>query len=111
MKVVYNACYGGFGLSKKAVDLIAKMKGFDLDGMKYEYGGYISDDRSVNFGYDFNEAKNRSDKHLVEVVEALGKEASGSCADLQMLEIPDGSIYEIDEYDGFESVVPPRQSW
>lgn len=48
----------------------------------------------------------RHDARLVQVVEELGDEASGSCARLDILEI-DGDRYIIDEYDGMESVVEP----
>ena len=30
LKVVYNACYGGFGLSDEAYILYAKLKGIDI---------------------------------------------------------------------------------
>ena len=53
----------------------------------------------------------RHDKDLVAVVEELGKEASGSCADLVIAEIP-GNIYRIDEYDGYESIeTPDSMEW
>ena len=93
MKVVYNACYGGFGLSYTAKMLARRwgIKEYDVDDM---------------LGF-----KGRDDLDLVEVVEELGILANGGCAKLAIEEIPDGVEYEIDEYDGFESVVPPRQVW
>lgn len=90
MKVVYNACYGGFGLSAEAFDLYKERTGVGID-----YSWCIA----------------RDDKHLVEVVEELGEKANGPFANLDIKEIPDGAEFEIDEYDGYESVVPPRQSW
>ncbi len=48
---------------------------------------------------------------LIRVVEELGDEADGMYADLSIAEIPDGAEFKIDEYDGSESVEPPRQSW
>ena len=54
---------------------------------------------------------NRHDEFLVEAVETLGAEkASGSCAHLKVIEIPI-KIYNIDEYDGFESISEPHQTW
>ena len=48
---------------------------------------------------------------LIAVIEELGDVANGFCAKLAIQEIPDGAEYEITEYDGFEGVEPPRQSW
>jgi hypothetical protein len=57
----------------------------------------------------------RSDPKLIQVVEELGGEhrkgASGKCAELKIIEIPDGVDYEIDEYDGVETVHEVHQSW
>jgi hypothetical protein len=41
---------------------------------------------------------------LVQVVEELGDKANGRCAKLRIAEVPAGTLYRIDEYDGFESV-------
>ena len=43
----------------------------------------------------------RDDETLIEIVEQLGAGANGFLADLRVVEIPDGSYYHIDEYDGY----------
>jgi hypothetical protein len=55
--------------------------------------------------------KDRANPLLVQVVEELGDAASGDCGKLRIVEIPDGTEYEIDEYDGQESVHEKHQSW
>lgn len=52
----------------------------------------------------------RTDKDLIAVVEKLGDKASGSCAELKIVEIPDGVDWEIDEYDGIESIHEKHRS-
>ena len=95
-KVVYNGCYGGFGLSKEASEYLNKHCGTKIDP---EYG-YI----------DENEVP-RHHKGLVEVVELMGEKANGFCAKLKIAEI-DNPMYRIDEYDGFESVeTPDTYNW
>lgn len=80
-KIVINVCYGGFGLSIAGLDLYN-----ELSGKNEEYDWEIP----------------RNDPHLVMVVETLGKKANGSCADLVVRELPSGTLYRIDEYDGIE---------
>lgn len=53
----------------------------------------------------------RHDSKLVQVVEELGKQASSKLADLAVVEIPDGVDYEIDEYDGIETIHEKHRSW
>lgn len=53
----------------------------------------------------------RTDPDVVAVVESLGEKANGNCAKLKVVEIPDGVRWEIDEYDGIESVREVSQSW
>ena len=140
MKVAYNACYGGFGLSPLALTKYAEKKGITLTwyeekqdprGFKkvsatpenklFGHQAFIKDlgdwflskdmDNDLYYYPSFCDEA-RSDPDLIAVIEELGsRSASGQCAKLQIDEIPDNREFEIDEYDGFESVVPPRQSW
>jgi hypothetical protein len=87
MKVVINDCYGGFGLSNKALDML----------------GLISD--SI---FD----RDRANPKLVEVVEKLGEEANGFCASLRVIEIPDDvKEWYIDDYDGVETIHEKHRYW
>lgn len=139
-KIVLNKCYGGFGLSNKAIELYLKLKGkeaFFYKQTKYRHEdgealyerlknpydetfltyvftkdkgeSYTDDDRTDNFRKDcfYYYDIARDDATLVEVVEKLGTEASGSCARLKVVEIDDGERWQIDEYDGIESLVSP----
>jgi hypothetical protein len=84
-KVVYNRCYGGFGLSNEAKARYKELTGKEIK--KYN--------------------NNRHDPALVQVVEELGDKANGCSASLAIAVIEDGAKYRIDEYDGFESVMTP----
>jgi len=53
----------------------------------------------------------RTDADLIRVIRELGEEANGHCAELEIIEIPDGIEYNIDEYDGVESVHEVHRSW
>ena len=54
----------------------------------------------------------RTDTDLVKVVETLGEEkSSGSLSELRIVEIPDGVDWELDEYDGIESIHEVHRSW
>lgn len=53
----------------------------------------------------------RDDPIVIKVIEELGNEASGRCAELGIVEIPDDIEWEIDEYDGLEKVEEKHKSW
>jgi hypothetical protein len=101
-KVVYNACYGGFGLSIEAMDRMVELgyEGLELNP------GYNPNSKSM-YSYKYYGDYNipRHDPILVQVVEELGEKANGNCADLQIEEVY--GPYRIDEYDGNESVKTP----
>jgi hypothetical protein len=58
-----------------------------------------------------NRFEERTNPLLIQVVEELGKDANGQCAELTVLEIPDDVQWEIEEYDGMEWVAEKHRTW
>ena len=90
MKIVINACYGGFGLSKEALALFNERS-----------GTVITHERDIE----------RNNPILVEIVEQLGEAADGEFAELKVVEIPDDVQWQIEEYDGNEWVAEKHRTW
>ena len=135
MKIVINDCYGGFGLSRKAEVEYLKLKGKeaffytqpnhgdtyvkvepDCDClMSYTFtkdlGETFKEWPKGGGGYFIDIDIERTDKDLVAVVEMLGEEANGSCAELKVIEIPDDIDWELSEYDGIETIEEKHRSW
>lgn len=151
--LVINSCYGGFGLSPRAVQRLAELRGQPC----YLFTGGLSDvyvpatieqcaktmfwsaftipdpntihdpDAAEWVSMTLEERRdsnarheavalpthpdNRADPLLVQVVRELGDEANGSCAELKVVEIPDGVKWVLSEYDGIERVEEEHQSW
>lgn len=84
IKVVINNCYGGFGLSEKAIALVQDQIGDEFD--PYDHPRHCP--------------------VLVSVVEELGEEANGRCAELFVAKLK-GSQYIVREYDGCEWLQEP----
>jgi len=105
--VVFNACYGGFSLSRAAVLRARELSGNsnwggpNIKGDKYENGDEVSED----YG-QVGDSIPRHDPILVAVVRELGDAADGLCAELQIENIR-GRQYRITEYDGMENVETP----
>jgi hypothetical protein len=53
----------------------------------------------------------RNDPDLVKCIEELGEKANGKCAELKIVKIPNNVKWEIDEYDGLESIHEVHRSW
>jgi hypothetical protein len=131
MKVVINACYGGFSLSKKAVLWLAKhgcaaaqKEKAEMDALVDKYGGQsrgqVDEPPETYFGkshaYEWEHADDYSwHPLLVECVETIGaghrSGASGPYANLRVVEIPEGVDYEISEYDGIEHIAEKHRTW
>lgn len=86
MEILLNGCYGGFGVSKKALDLYNKRTG-----------------KNVMDDYELRDDC-RTDPILIDIIKELGEEANGSCSKLYVDEVPDGYDYWIEEYDGVETL-------
>lgn len=101
MKIVVNKCFGGFGCSKELYKQL---------GIKWDGYGYLDND---DFGIKSDDyMAYRTNKRLIKAIEKIGVEkASGSMAKLQIIDIPDGVQWEIDEYDGIETVHEIHRSW
>lgn len=86
VKIVYNSCYGGFGLSDAAINRYNELSGINLYNIR------------------FHDLK-RHDPFLVQVIEEFGDDANAVFSNLQICELPAGTKYRIDEYDGYERVM------
>lgn len=140
MKVVINKCFGGFGISHKAAMRYFEIKGIKVWPEKNEkylslnfYTYWTKPPKERPTGEDnfrtwpvekraeYNKAYKeatacvwdigRNDPALVQTVEELGAEANGEHARLVVVNIPDGVEWEIDEYDGMETVQEARERW
>jgi len=141
MKVVINNCFGGFSLSPEATLRLWELGGevdaspvdeyFGDDngllGFKNaisEWRKYLSDQNKKGKRHIFLHVfspdeklvlnardTNRHDPKLIQVIEEMGKAANGGCADLKIVEIPDGVDYEIQEYDGNEHIAEKHRTW
>ena len=137
MKIVINKCYGGFGLSDKAMRRYAEIKGITLyiEKGSYDYTYWTVPEEQRSSRYDANlwqemsmqerqQANERwrqerihdseiarDDAALVQVVKELGKEANGRFAALKIVNIPSDVKWEIDEYDGYEHVAEVHRTW
>lgn len=101
MKIVINKCYGGLSLTKAV---------FEELGIEWDGYGYLSNDDMGIKSENYNAY--RADQRLISAVEKVGVDgSSGSCAKLRIVDIPDGVEWEIDEYDGYESVHEKHRSW
>ena len=133
-KVVINRCYGGYGLSDEAVMRYAELSGITLypQNDKFCTSFYLCPPEEYEAIYE-QERKNldispdrfkrsnelyfsigdipRDDPTLIRVIEELGDAANGNYAELKIVEIPDGVSWEIDYYDGMESIHESHKTW
>jgi hypothetical protein len=112
MKIVINKCFGGFSVSKKAVEFMAE-KGSEQAKAELEYIIPSEDNSDCYYGYSekFNHEYDRTDPILVEAVEVLKDKANGRFAKLKVIEIPEGVEWEITDNDGLETVHEKHRMW
>ncbi|CAJ5443029.1 Uncharacterised protein [Burkholderia pseudomallei] len=138
VKIVINACFGGFGLSDAAVVAYAQRKGITVyverknslmvdywtvppeqrqrDLPDGEWHAMSSDERAAHNAryatehFSVRDIK-RDDPDLVAVVEQLRDAANDVFSKLVVVEIPDDVQWEISEYDGNEHVAEQHRTW
>jgi hypothetical protein len=91
-RIVINDCYGGFGLSDRAIIEYKKLAGI-TDADFY--------DRDIP----------RDDPYLVKIVKEMGMSANGAHANLKIVEVPAGVDWIVSEYDGAEWVAEVHRTW
>lgn len=134
MKIVINTCFGGFNLSELAAVRYAEIKGLKLHVISFGPGPIYSwvpeserhnQDNFCSLSHEERQSSNatynaqtltprnipRDDPSLVQVVEELGPRASGRFATLEVVEIPDGVSWHIEEYDGLEHIAEDARTW
>ena len=140
-RIAVNKCYGGFSISAEALVELVKMKSDVIEsmslkdytgdqstmdeykahhtyasfkkigGFEAEEYGVLHKDNMVYFLKDKHDNETRTHKDLIYVIEKMGEKSWGRCSQLDIVEIPDNVNWEIDEYDGMESVDEVHRSW
>jgi hypothetical protein len=120
IKIVVNRCYGGFGLSEEAYEYLIKL---GVPSQEYVEGTKWNNERIIyNDGMNnsiqgkywdcyFRDYQNRTDELLIKTVEDLKEKANGQCAELEIVEIPEDVNWDIDDYDGVETVEEVHREW
>ena len=141
MKIVINACYGGFGISDagytKLIEWGVPVKAYTEEVRDPATGRYnpqpgnagkVIFDRDLKPPEEGTEQerlarssmgrywegwldRDRTNPLLIRLVEEMGEEANGQYAKLRIVEIPDDVSWEIDEYDGYEKVAEQHRTW
>ena len=127
MKILINTCFGGYNLSYEAMLRYAELKGIavypenSLGGLytywlvpeseRVDQSNWRSmskeEQKASSKLYEEQTLCNsgfRTDPTMIQVVEELGTKANGRCAELKIVEIPDGMHYTIEEFDGKEHI-------
>ena len=140
MKVVINRCFGGYNLSHEGMLRYCEIKGIEVYPVQsddawgfWTYWTVPVEDRMVLLsGKDFYAMSTndriahnkllseqtvdhydikRNDPALVQTVQELGEKANGDYAKLVIVEIPDGTEWTVEEYDGMEHISEVHRTW
>jgi hypothetical protein len=118
MKVAINRCFGGFGISNEAFEILLDLKGIAFEtvreksgflGDSYYRAGHVGDDKYYLSQHTFCE--DRADTDLIAVIESLGEASWGFAAEIAIVEVPDDVKWHIHEYDGLEHVAEDHRTW
>lgn len=133
-RIAINRCFGGFGISDAAFERYLDLKNITWYKSESEFGtsNYytvpveeynaleklcaarpVGPDRykELNGLYLSQYDIERDDTILIQVIEEMGTESWGFAAELKIVEVPDDVQWEIDEYDGLESISEVHRRW
>ena len=96
MKIVINACHGGFSLSEEAQKLFCQYSMIEWKDWQEDWSYYDIE---------------RNNQYLVRVVEELGDGVNGRFSELKVVDIPDEVGWQLDEYDGAEWIAEKHRTW
>jgi hypothetical protein len=108
MKIIVNKCYGGFGLSERAIIRYSELAGIPLFKSQDSLTGatlFFTSPLKRPEDYFPLELIRRDDIYLVQAVEELGELADVEYSSLRVVEVPDTIEWEIEERDGMEWVI------
>ena len=115
VEVVINNRHGGFGLSTEAVEWLrehdyAAGDRCKLPGEEYDDGSGVVDS-FIGPVAPIDDDSFRAAEGVVEAVKELGSDANGDHASLEIVEVPEGVDWTIEEYDGAEWVAEEHRTW
>ncbi len=121
MKIVINNCFGGYSLSAKVQTKLIKLGVLVYDSFETvpnkETSLYLIKKDKDKFNFDNTNYWDNSDEHrtnpiLIQAIEEVGlKKSSGMFAELKIIDLPDDVNYQINDYDGHESIHEQHRSW
>jgi len=109
MKIAINKCYGGFSISKEVADKLIK-KGYSLGPGDFSKGKSFHINNETFNIKDDDYDKYRTHPDLIEAIETSSN-PNGSYANIEIVDIPDDIEWEIDDYDGVETIHEKHRSW
>jgi hypothetical protein len=132
-KIVINQQHGGFGLSPKAQKRYLELIGKECYFYQHDIKNYmrisiedaenkifavtviqdlgVEPDKIPNDAYWNDYDLERDDPLLIQVVNELGAEANGRFSNLVVFEIPDDVEWQVDDYDGWETIHEKHRMW
>lgn len=115
-RVVINACYGGFSLSREGC-----LAYLERAGIEYSFLPQPDRERQIKLGdrimvngrefFGRGRMIDRDDPALVDIVRELGERANGEHAELKIVEIPSNVDWIIEDYDGREWIAETHRTW
>lgn len=127
MKVIVNRRFGSFSISERAMQMLAKKKGWfytELIDPRYpESNPHILVSKTpITSIEEWDNAPEgevitshctnlRTDSDLISVVESLGPAANTLFSRLEVIEIPNDVNWHIVEYDGRERIAEDHRTW